>query len=503
MKNILLLFLCALTINLNAQVNLLSLSTADGAVNVPLSTTISVIFDTPIDTLKGFDFFENFFTNATDITAQWYSADLKTVNLGVNLEVDKNYYFLVNSAFGSGGEMLLNPSVFYFTTGSTLAGSLVSGTVSVEQNSGINIKNTVVVLSSTPVDQGEPILETGALTNSQGAFSIPFVKDGVYYPIAVNDANGDGRLDPGNGDAFVFLDPITLSGNFSGLNMPLQIPEPLSLFEATGQAQNLILERFSGNAYLKSINARGVGPDGKTNRWEFSYISDTLNQIIYLEIDLFGHYFDTSIDEWSYQNYSNMETIPQIVDLSAMTSFIQNAENAGGNNFRTQTQPSNFELEVELYLADHRYSHWAYQNPDPSRHLMWAIGYKWYQEISEDNWQQESELYYWGDFQTGTLIVTDISPNELEKVNIHSLSQNYPNPFNPTTVISYSIPQIEYVNITIFDLLGNKVATLVNEQKYSGNYEVNFDAAIYPSGTYFYQIKTESYTNTKKMILLK
>ncbi|MCB0748297.1 MAG: T9SS type A sorting domain-containing protein, partial [Ignavibacteriae bacterium] len=81
--------------------------------------------------------------------------------------------------------------------------------------------------------------------------------------------------------------------------------------------------------------------------------------------------------------------------------------------------------------------------------------------------------------------------------------QNYPNPFNPTTVISFSIPEKEYVSIKVFDILGNELETLVNGYKVSGNYKVSFDGNNYPSGTYFYQIKGNNYTSTKKMLLLK
>ncbi len=83
------------------------------------------------------------------------------------------------------------------------------------------------------------------------------------------------------------------------------------------------------------------------------------------------------------------------------------------------------------------------------------------------------------------------------------LEQNYPNPFNPTTKIKYQNPQLSFVILKVFDVLGNEVATLVNEEKTIGNYEVEFDATNLPSGIYFYQLKTNNFTQTKKMILLK
>ncbi len=89
----------------------------------------------------------------------------------------------------------------------------------------------------------------------------------------------------------------------------------------------------------------------------------------------------------------------------------------------------------------------------------------------------------------------------------YSLSQNYPNPFNPVTTISYQIPKTEFVSLKVYDILGRAVATLVNEEKPAGSYEVEFNPASSiknpASGIYFYKITAGSYIETKKMILLK
>ena len=84
-----------------------------------------------------------------------------------------------------------------------------------------------------------------------------------------------------------------------------------------------------------------------------------------------------------------------------------------------------------------------------------------------------------------------------------SMSQNYPNPFNPATNIKYSIPQNTFVRIAIFDVLGREVSAPVNEFKQAGNYEVNFNASDLCSGIYYYKINAGSFTDTKKMILIK
>ena len=96
-------------------------------------------------------------------------------------------------------------------------------------------------------------------------------------------------------------------------------------------------------------------------------------------------------------------------------------------------------------------------------------------------------------------------------VNEFVLFQNYPNPFNPTTVIKYSIPSViasetkqsQFVSLKVYDIIGNEVATLVNEEQSAGSYEVIFSADGLTSGIYFYKLQSGSFVETKKMILLK
>lgn len=84
-----------------------------------------------------------------------------------------------------------------------------------------------------------------------------------------------------------------------------------------------------------------------------------------------------------------------------------------------------------------------------------------------------------------------------------SLEQNYPNPFNPVTNFGFRIANLEFVNIVVYSSLGEKVITLVNEKMSPGSYVLNFDGSRFASGIYFYIMNTDSFTDTKKMILLK
>jgi probable HAF family extracellular repeat protein len=83
------------------------------------------------------------------------------------------------------------------------------------------------------------------------------------------------------------------------------------------------------------------------------------------------------------------------------------------------------------------------------------------------------------------------------------VSQNYPNPFNPSTIIQYQVSSISQVTLNVYDVLGKEVATLVNEEKPVGDYEVHFNASQLASGIYFYKLQAGSFVETKKMILIR
>ncbi|GBD90284.1 hypothetical protein BMS3Abin04_01001 [bacterium BMS3Abin04] len=98
---------------------------------------------------------------------------------------------------------------------------------------------------------------------------------------------------------------------------------------------------------------------------------------------------------------------------------------------------------------------------------------------------------------------TDVNDNSESSPLPFKLEQNYPNPFNPSTNIKYSIPQEGNVQVKIYGLLGNEIMTLVNGYQKPGNYEISFDGSNLTSGIYFYQIKAGSFTETKKMVLIR
>jgi len=96
-----------------------------------------------------------------------------------------------------------------------------------------------------------------------------------------------------------------------------------------------------------------------------------------------------------------------------------------------------------------------------------------------------------------------ITENESTQPEDFVLFQNYPNPFNPSTGIRYSLGKPQFVSLKVFDILGNEIATLVNEEKLAGEYRVDFDASSLTSGMYIYTLHTLDKHISKKMLLIK
>jgi len=131
-----------------------------------------------------------------------------------------------------------------------------------------------------------------------------------------------------------------------------------------------------------------------------------------------------------------------------------------------------------------------------------AANTKYYWHIYAGNAGDTGVYSPTANFTTGTQIIAGVE--EVNGMAIgYSLLQNYPNPFNPATIIRYSIPKAAMVKLEVYNLLGQKIETLVNQFQSAGMHQTNFNAAGLTSGVYFYRIESGNYTQFKKMIILK
>ncbi|MBM4176660.1 MAG: T9SS type A sorting domain-containing protein [Ignavibacteria bacterium] len=184
----------------------------------------------------------------------------------------------------------------------------------------------------------------------------------------------------------------------------------------------------------------------------------TLNSEIDVTLNSFGYYIDRRLDAEGNGNWTSWQTLDSV----------------NGN--------SNYYIDYSITTAG--------SGPSKVQYKLRAKDV--YNNYS--NYTSAVELNYGN------------SMNKIGTKNLNysfSLSQNYPNPFNPTTKIKFNIPHSAFVTLKVYDILGKKVATLVNEEMSAENHSVNFDANNLPPGIYIYKISAGEFTEIKKMLLIK
>jgi hypothetical protein len=116
--------------------------------------------------------------------------------------------------------------------------------------------------------------------------------------------------------------------------------------------------------------------------------------------------------------------------------------------------------------------------------------------------QYQFDYAYTATFHYKT-ISTDVASDDVSVPANFALLQNYPNPFNPSTTIRYALPHLSHVTVTVFNTLGQQVATMVNDEIEAGYYEVQFNAEGLASGVYFYRLHAGDYVARKRLLVLK
>ncbi len=186
-----------------------------------------------------------------------------------------------------------------------------------------------------------------------------------------------------------------------------------------------------------------------------------------------------------------------------LTSFSGRVENGSVIlNWSTATETNNRGFEVERSQksedGNQNWENVGFVNGNGTTTKQHNYSFKDNKNLSGNYNYRLKQIDFDGSFEYSNIVEVNItSPVKF------SLEQNYPNPFNPGTVISWKSPVSSRQTLKVYDVLGREVATLVNEYKPAGTYQVEFNASKLPSGIYFYRLNAGSFTQTKKMILIK
>jgi hypothetical protein len=206
-----------------------------------------------------------------------------------------------------------------------------------------------------------------------------------------------------------------------------------------------------------------------------------------------GHCLSTSYTDMYFELYGAESTVP--VELTSFSAAVQEASVELNWNTSTEKNNQGFEIQREIN-GEFKTIGFVKGKGTTTESQTYSYTDK---NLDAGNYNYRlKQLDYDGNFTYSKIIEIEvIAPS------IFSLEQNYPNPFNPSTKISWQSPVASWQTLKVYDVLGNEVATLVDEYKQGGSYEVNFDASGLSSGIYFYTLNTGSNTQTKKLILMK
>lgn len=343
-----------------------------------------------------------------------------------------------------------------------------------------------------------------------------------YLATAKSDINGIVIVwldDRSSGNYDVFSQWISSSGSVMWANNGVAVCN-----ESHEQADySVISDNFGGVAVawadMRNANfdvyAQNIDSRGKLGTNRFQFYRNGLNKTISntnpaddtLLISLPGlketGYYSVTVNLDSLVHPAVDELIIKLIHLTTTDTIVFQLN--GGENF-IGTFIDDYAIDL---LTSGTSPHTGFYKPyNPMSSFMSSdLNGEWIITIEDNNIANNGTLKSWGlIFNKGEITdveyeVSGITPNNF------FLEQNYPNPFNPSTKIRYQLPLSSDVTLKVYDILGNEIATLVNEEKPAGIYEVEFNPTSgirnLSSGIYFYQLRADSFTQTKKMIYLK
>ena len=326
--------------------------------------------------------------------------------------------------------------------------------------------------------------------------------------------NGDSWTKVGLTGNYVFSLAVSPNGHiFAGSGDPSTFfpSEEARLFRSTDNGDNWSqVQQIDSSAFLAlAINSNGhifagaklkgifISTDDGEN-WFEENEGLTNTDILSLAIDTSGHVFVGTYGGGVFRSIYSTTSNNPLLALSSDSCKIWEANKLKEINWVSSdienikleytTNDANWYTIVPSFSAFKESYYWLVPNA-PSQFC----------KIKISDTQNPSVSDVTSEFFT----INSVFEDQNKLLMSFQLFQNYPNPFNPMTKIKYSIPKQSYVTLKVYDILGNEIETLANEEKPAGEYEVTLDAVNLPSGVYFYRLQAGSFVKTKKMILLK
>ncbi len=385
----------------------------------------------------------------------------------------------------------------------------------------ISLKAQITIDGAFADWSGISVLATDATGDGSGGWDIYrlYVTDdanNVYVRVEMATGNGTAET-----DLFISVDPNTEPGTRTGLSYGWWDNGYDFLVQYNSDYTHLHVHTGSDDGYTFTDLGANTAPfawDGGKTNVEISmskslldnpnisgWVQNSQTQIAVMTIanGTSGDVLTRSGSNWGGFVYTLNSALP--VELTSFTAASTSSATVV-LNWQTATEVNNYGFEIERavtstssvtewekvgFVAGHGNSNspkdYTFTDNLLNLNLSLNLKYRLKQIDTDGNYQYSDEI--------------SVELSELLKE--YKLEQNYPNPFNPSTEISFSIPQAGNVKLTVFNSIGQEVATLMNQQMEQGNHKVKFDASNLTSGIYFYKLESGNFVSVKKMMLLK
>lgn len=491
---------------LSAQFSVVSVQPVNNAVNVPTTVTLSMTFSEALDTVAMNKAHDVWFTNVDSMTAYGYSADLKTTWSTHVLKPNTPYFMAFIWVKALSGAVITVPHVYYFTTGPTFPAATVSGTVS-SGSTGVSPEHSIVGLSRVNFmkeeTDGSPPFAAWTNVNANGTFTVPYVPNGTYWPLAAKDADGNGEIDPEKGaDAMAFSDSIVVNNApVTGVNLTFFSFRPSLMHETVAAAESLAAF-LPPDKVLRMVQTWDADSVGRSSSWNHVYTAKGNSAVYSVRVGQFESRIDSMDDNnWNLQWLMMHKPVTGLAGAVASGTAMVNVENAGGRTFRQSPHPDTLGLNVEMTYSDHTYHDFWGQIPDTNA-MYWSVLY--ILGVDYEPWRIDGKKYLCSGTTGSVLFSGPLAVrNEPKAPDGFVLRPNYPNPFNPATTIEFTVPTDGVVRLTVYDALGREAAVLTDGFVRAGVHTVRFDASSLASGLYVARGSFNGRGSMVKMLLVR
>jgi len=288
-----------------------------------------------------------------------------------------------------------------------------------------------------------------------------------------------------------------LSFSYIGSSQLTNLPNQAVDIKDDGATKNLVAGSLQGSDNITTSDVK-VGKFRISNTNTFANIPATIDwdfvNTIVTEVNINSN---SATIQANHKNFMN--NLPLPVELSSFTALIK--ENKVNLKWQTTTEINNYGFEIERKVGSVELGDWekigfveGYGNSNSLRDYSYSDNYP----VGGTRFiYRLKQIDNSGKFEYSDEVEIELVPDKF------TLYQNYPNPFNPVTNIKFALPRASRVSLIVYNTLGEKVATLLNEVKEAGFFDVKFDANDLSSGVYIFRLTTDDFIQTKKMNLIK